>query len=280
MHYLLITGIFSLLYWFVFSDIFNWLVKSWIHNTFYTHSFIIVFFCLILIVINGCRIKKIVLKFKSVILFWVAACIFIFLGLYYRFPYLIATAYPICCLAINKTFLAQEYTYYLNLPFLLIILVFPLPFLYEISGYFSFVSAKTAVSLLKLFYPSVIVNGIEIYIPPDVVFSIGINCSGANSILALVTIIILWAIIIKNKPMITYSMLLLALPVGFFTNVLRIVCIFIIAKAGGMDLAIRFWHNFAGYFFYIVSLTLMFMVWHIFHRIYKDRTEIRRLIIP
>lgn len=279
MHYLITTGVFSLLYWSIFRNVFKGLVNSWIYNPFYTHGFIILFFCLVLVILNGLRVKKIGLQYKSGILFWVTAGIFIFLGRYYRFPYLIAVAYPLCCLALNKTLLTQEHTSYLRLPFLLMFLVFPLPFLYEISGYFSFASSKTAVFLLKLFYPSVIVNGIEVFIPPDVTFSIGINCGGANSILALVTIVILWIVVVKNKSIITYSMLLLALPAGFLTNVLRIVCIFIIAKTGGMDLAIRFWHSFAGYFFYIVSLSIMFLLWQLFRCRIKETVKLRRLVI-
>lgn len=162
---------------------------------------------------------------------------------------------------------------------MLLILIYPLPFVYEISGFFSFLTAKTAAYLLHICFPSVVINGIAITIPPDIKFSIGINCSGVNSMLALVTIIILWLVVIKHKSKVNYIMLCSAISIGFITNVFRIVCIFIIARSFGMDSAIKIWHDFAAYFFYIISLSFLFVIWWVLYNITNQTFRLRRLVI-
>ena len=116
-------------------------------------------------------------------------------------------------------------------------------------------------------------------IPGGVSFDIGTDCSGAGSILALISIVILWLASFKDNSKITSALIALTLPIGFFTNVLRIVFIFMIAKAWGMENAIKIWHDFAGYIFYIISLGILFVGWIVIKRISKDEISLRRLLI-
>ncbi len=277
--YLIIMGLFSGIYWVIFKNTFSWLVNSWMHNSFYAHGFIIILLSLTLIIVNGLKVKDVKFNFKDGLWMWLLALVFVVIGLMMRFNYIIALSYVLLVIALNRTILMKEYIKYLSRPAWLMILVFPLPFLYEISGYMSFISSKVSALLLRILFSSVVVRGIEIIIPPDISFSIGINCGGANSILALATVVVLWTMFIKNSTKVTASVLLMILPVGFLTNVLRIVCIFIIAKAGGMDLAIDFWHDFAGYFFYIISLSMMALTWLLLKKLAKDKMDFRRQVI-
>lgn len=267
------------MYWFVFNRTFIWLINSWLHNPFYTHGLIIVGICLLLLVYNGFKIKKIRLNLNKSILLFIIALIFAIAGAYYRFQYLIALAYSFFCVAITRNCVDRVYIHYVQIPLLLMILVYPLPFQYEISGFFAFLTTKVAVFILSICFSSIIVNGIDITIPPDVQFSIGLNCGGANSILALITIVIIWLLVFKNKPTITYILIACVLPMGFFTNVFRIIGIFLIAKMAGMDAAEAAWHDFSGYFFHIVSLSGMFLIWLSFAKMYHQNFMLRRLIL-
>jgi exosortase/archaeosortase family protein len=205
--------------------------------------------------------------------------IMVSVGFLLRFNYLIGLSFIAGAISLNRMLVSKDHLGFMQLPFWLMVIVVPIPFLNEVSGYMSFAVSKTVAFILGVIFPLVEVDGISVVIPGGVSFDIGTDCSGAGSILALISIVILWLASFKDNPKITYVLIALALPVGFFTNVLRIVFIFMIAGVWGMQSAIKLWHDFAGYMFYIISLGILFIGWMVMKRISKDEIRLRRLII-
>lgn len=271
---------FSAVFWIGARNTGRWLINSWLHNSFYTHGIIVVLLCFGLIVLNGWRIKKAPVDPFRGLWYIMAGIILVFLGVYFQFRFLTVLSYIILCLGITRSIVPGRSFSFFRIPWLAMILVVPLPFSYEIAGYLQYVTARTAAWLLSVCFSNVVIDGVSVTLPPDIAFTIGLNCSGANSILALLTISIFWLIVVEIKPAVGYILAAGAVPVGFMTNTLRIWCIFVIAKVSGMDTAITIWHDWAGYFFYITSLSTMFFLWWIFHTMGKKRFALRRLIIP
>lgn len=280
MIYLSVWLAFSGVFWLIFNGTFRWLVNSWLRDPFYSHGFIVAGICTVILVLNGLKIREVKKRFGGVFyLFLFPGILFLIAGYSIRFNFLIALSYVLLCAALNECMAAPADAGKIRVPLFLLVLVFPIPFLQEISGIFSYATAKASAVILKILFPSVIINGIEITIPPDVSFLIGSNCGGANSILAVLTITVLWLVVLRNSASVNYIMAAAAIPLGFLVNVLRIICIFVIAKSVSMDAAVRIWHDFAGYFFYVVALTMIFVLWRILVRKNGDAFEFRRLLI-
>jgi exosortase/archaeosortase family protein len=200
-------------------------------------------------------------------------------GFLMRFNYLIGLSFIAGALSLNRMLTTKEHLGYMQLPCWIMIIVIPLPFLNEISGYMAYGASKTVAFILGVLFSSVEVDGISVMIPGGVAFDIGTDCSGASSILALMSIVILWLASFKDNPKITSALIALTLPVGFFTNVLRMVCIFLFAGVWGMEYAVKFWHDFAAYIFYIVSLGILFIGWIVIKRFIKDEIRLRKLVM-
>ncbi len=272
-------GIYCLVYWSIFHNTLTWIAHSWRHNSFYTHGFIIFFLCLGLLLINSAKLKTTSFQPGSALVPGIAFLIMVSFGVLLRFHYLIGLSFITGAISLNRLLVAEENKEFMQLPFWLMVIAIPLPFLNEVAGYMSYAASKTVAVIMGALFSSVEVDGISLIIPGGVAFDIDTSCSGAGSILALITIAILWLASFKDNPKITSVLIVLALPVGFFTNVLRIVFVFMVANTWGMQYAIQFWHDFAGYIFYIISLGILFISWIAIKRISKDKIRLRRLII-
>lgn len=259
---------FSVIYWSVFSDTLGWLVNSWSNNPFYSHGYILVGLSLVVIVLNAVKIKSSLSIRSSRIsmVSTVCAAVLIITGTVIRFHYLISAGYLFVLLGISGFTVETKKILYILRPLFVILIALPVPFFYDISGYFCFLTLKVSASVLSWIFPSIMVNGVEITIPPDVSFQIGMNCSGANSIFALMSVIVLGVVITVNSLRNTLILLAAAVPAGFVSNVMRILFIFIIARIWGMDAAVKVWHGFGGYLFYILSLAIMIGLWAVISR--------------
>ncbi|UCH44845.1 MAG: exosortase/archaeosortase family protein [Nitrospiraceae bacterium] len=277
--YALIMGTYCLLYWGIFQDTLVWIMHSWRHNSFYTHGFVIFFICLGLFLLNGVKIKASIFQPESGLVPGIVFCILVTIGLLLRFHYLIGLSFIAGALCLNRMFLTNEQLGFVQLPFWIMIIVIPVPFLNEVSGYMAYTVSRAVAIMLGALFTSVEVDGISVLIPGGVAFDIGTDCSGASSILALISIAVLWLVSFKDNPKITYALIALTMPIGFITNVLRIVFIFIVATAWGMEYAVRFWHDFAAYIFYSMSLGILFVFWIVIKRFMKDEIRLRKLVM-
>jgi len=277
--YAVIMGSYCLMFWSIFHNTLLWIMHSWRHNSFYTHGYIVFSICLGLFMLNAVKLKTTVFRPESGILPGIVFLIVVSICLLLRFNYLIGLSFIAGAISLNRMLVAKEHLGYIQLPFWVMVIVIPIPFLNEVSGYMGYAASKTVAFILSIIFSSVVVDGISVIIPGGVSFDIGTDCSGASSILALISIVILWVASFKDNPKITSGLIALTLPVGFFTNVIRMVFIFIIAGTWGMQYAIKFWHDFAGYIFYIISLGVLFFGWVAIKRISKDEIRLRRLII-
>jgi len=229
--------------------------------------------------LNAVKLRTTIFQPKSGILPGIVFLIMVSIGFMLRFNYLIGLSFIAGAISLNRMLVPKEHLGFMQLPFWLMVIVIPISFLNEVSGYMSYAVSKTVAFILGVIFPLVEVDGISVIIPGGVSFDIGTDCSGAGSILALISIVILWLASFKDNSKITSALIALTLPIGFFTNVLRIVFIFMIAKAWGMENAIKIWHDFAGYIFYIISLGILFVGWIVIKRISKDEISLRRLLI-
>ena len=277
--YISILIFFSVAYWIIYRQTFIWLLHSWRYNSLYTHGYILISICCGLIIWNGFHIKKIHLCYKSSIGWFIGGIMIMLCGSMLKFPYLIACAYSACILAITILLAPSAQRKFLSIPILLMIFVYPLPFVHEAAGYLSYTTAAISAGVLKILFPGVIVKGIEIIIPPDIQFTIGSNCSGAHPIIALITILILWIVITNTSLLTSLYLIIIALPIGFIVNVMRITGIFLIAEFRGVEAALNAWHDYAGYFFYMVSLALCAAIWLLLHMHFTKKIRLREILI-
>jgi exosortase len=278
-NYLLLISLYSLVFWGIFSDTGEWIIHSWMHNSFYTHGFIMSAICLAVLLINGRKLRECDFQAGPGVLPGVISLALVAAGSLLHFHFLIGLAYVLGALSLNRMFVTRNHLAFVQLPFWIVIMVLPIPFLNELSGYLGYAASRASAFILGALFASVEVDGIAVIIPGGISFNIDMSCSGATSIFALMTVVILWLALLKHRAAVTSTLIALTLPVGFCANVMRIVMIFVAARIWGVDSALVFWHDFAAYLFYGISLGMLFCGWICMKRLCDEEIRLRRLLI-
>lgn len=115
-------------------------------------------------------------------------------------------------------------------------------------------ASTTLVSWLGL---DVVVNGAAVQLP-NTTLTIGAQCSGINSIIALLTLTVLGAYLLQGPWWGKLALVASAIPLAMLGNVLRIANLLVVARFWGIDTAFNFYHNYAGGIFFILVILLMF----------------------
>jgi len=92
---------------------------------------------------------------------------------------------------------------------------------------------------------------------PDAGLVIGAQCSGINSMVALVTLAALLAYILHGPVWGRLGLVAMAVPLAMLGNVLRVATLLVIARSLGIDAAFRFYHTYSGPIFFGVALLLL-----------------------
>lgn len=114
----------------------------------------------------------------------------------------------------------------------------------------------TSVWLVRLFGVEVTVIGNAVTLPnADLV--IGAQCSGINSMLALVALNALVAYSVHGPGWGRAALVGLAVPLAMAGNILRVAALLVVARAWGAEAAFRFYHDYSGIAFFLVALLLL-----------------------
>jgi len=145
-------------------------------------------------------------------------------------------------------------------PLAYLIFMVPMPFMDDLGFYFQRVSAWATGDILQRAGLPVEFWGAELSIPGQN-FVVGIPCSGLYSIMTLTALGLLYAWLLRLPSRWRVAVLLIAIPlVATVSNVFRLSSILVIAFYYGTELAINYYHDFAGAIFWALSLALMFLI--------------------
>ncbi|MDH4209535.1 MAG: EpsI family protein, partial [Anaerolineae bacterium] len=106
-------------------------------------------------------------------------------------------------------------------------------------------SAKSATMLMGLVGLPVSRDGVDIHLP-RYTFSVGVPCSGMNSLVALLALAALAAYLLSGPSWKRWVLFGTGVPLALLANVLRIACILSIAVIWGAKAAEGFFHGFSG----------------------------------
>jgi EpsI family protein len=106
-------------------------------------------------------------------------------------------------------------------------------------------SARFAAMLTGLAGIPVSRDGVDIHLP-RYTFSVGVPCSGMKSLVALLALSALVAYLLSGPRWKRWALFAAGLPLALLANVLRIVCILVIATIWGAKAAEGFFHGFSG----------------------------------
>ena len=124
-----------------------------------------------------------------------------------------------------------------------LIFMIPLPFIASLAVPLQSVSAHWSAAGAQASGIPVTRTGAEIYLP-GAAFTIGLPCSGMNTLISLLALAALLLYLLKAPLYKKVIIFILAFPIAIIANILRIVLLLVIAHLWGSDAAMSFFHGF------------------------------------
>ena len=88
--------------------------------------------------LNAVKLKTTIFQPKSGILPGIVFLIMVSIGYMLRFNYLIGLSFIAGAISLNRMLVPKEHLEFIQLPFWLMVIVIPIPFLNDISGYMAY----------------------------------------------------------------------------------------------------------------------------------------------
>lgn len=155
----------------------------------------------------------------------------------------------------------------LALPVGFLLFMVPLPYIvYDAVAFpLKLMVAKFSVFSLKMLGIVVWRDG-NIIRFPQTVLEVADACSGLRSLMSLLALAVAYAFISQTSNLKRTVLVLSAIPIAIFTNMVRVIVTGILAQYYGAAAAEGFFHEFAGFVVFAVAMVLLFLFGMLLHR--------------
>jgi exosortase len=251
------------------------MASQWWHDPNYTHGFFVPVFSLFLLWER--RAKLVTLRIDPA---WSGLVILVFAlmtlvvgtiksGFFlYRVSVLLFIAGMVVFLAGWKHLAA------ISFPLAFLFLMIPSPTLMEqITFPLQIIASKTASFLLMLAGVPAIREG-NIILLPSAQLEVAEACSGIRSLFSLLTLTIVYGHLAETKIGVRVLLAFMAVPISVFANALRIAFTGLMVEGWGVERAQGTIHALSGWFVFVASLALVFLMHRLVHILWLGRSEL------
>jgi exosortase len=248
----------GLLYW----PTLRWLVNAWISNDYYSHGFLVP-------LVSGFFVwtKREYLKIREpsvigVILLILGALLYIS-----SFVWQIRVLGGVSLLVVitGLVFLIFGVRTAKKMAFPLVFLLFmiPVPFVQDTAYRLQEISVVSSSWLLQFLRLPITSSGPEILLK-GTTFTIGLPCSGINTLVALLALSAVYAYILTGSIIKRTSIFILSFPIAILVNILRITTIIIVAYFANVETAVGWYHDISSPLFFALAFLALILIARIF----------------
>ncbi len=145
----------------------------------------------------------------------------------------------------------------LAFPLAYLLLMIPLPAWDRITLPLALFTGVCSGGLVQFLGLDVTINGNAITLP-NANLEIGAQCSGVNSLIALIALLVLVAYLWDAPLWSRVALVVLALPLAVLGNILRVATLLYVARAWGAEAAFTYYHDYSGILFFAGVLLLLY----------------------
>ncbi|MHC1585529.1 MAG: exosortase/archaeosortase family protein [Candidatus Syntropharchaeia archaeon] len=236
---------------------FIWLGNSWLTDPFYSHGFLVV-------AVSGyvawrnIRSSETGEPFEPGILVFGFGLFLYAIGFITTFPFLSAFSFLFTASGLILYFYGKPMMRSLLFPISFLIFAIPLPFLFleKIAFFLQSITAGCSASLIGVLGIPVERVGNKIHLR-DAIFTIGLPCSGINTLVSLLTLTTIFIYILRCPLYKKGILLLLSVPVAISANILRITSLLLIANHYGAETAVSIFHTYSNLLLFILAFIIL-----------------------
>lgn len=251
---LAIVAFLTLFYW----PIFRWLVQSWLSNPYYSHGFLVPLVAGFFVWTKRHELKRKEPPIIGAFVLALGAYAYI-LGFVWDMRFLCAFSLLIVLSGVVLSLFGTKAIRSIVFPLCFLIFMIPLPFLQEIGFSLQSISVHSSAWFLGVMGLSVTTVGAEIHLG-DTAFTIGLPCSGINTLIALLALAAVYAYLLTGPVYKRGILFAIALPIAILANVLRITSVILVANYHGTDVAMGFFHDFSSVLFFLIAFLCLVLL--------------------
>jgi len=239
----------------LFFTTFRWLGIEWWSNDYYTHGPLV-------LLVSGFLVwrRRAGLQRESPsnwgLLGITAGLAIHVIGLALRAPYLSALSLPILLGGLVAFLLGLPALRRVAFPLAFLWLAIPLPFVEAASVPLQNIAASASTALARMVGIPAEVRGAQISLT-TCDLQVGAACSGLRSIVALLTLVVIFVYLLQGSLPAKLLLLALATPIAILANVIRITGLLIIAENWGQDAGLKYFHDYSSPVLFLVAFVLL-----------------------
>lgn len=239
----------------LFAPTLQWLGLSWLGNPYYSHGALVVLVSAYLLwrrrgALAAAHPDNIGL---AVVALGVGAHL---LARPLQMEVVSAVALVVTLVGVVWTFAGRDVVRAWAFPLAFLLLAVPLPGMERISPSLEAFTAGAAAQGARLLGVGATSVGGQVSVG-DQGFTVGAPCSGLRSLVALMTLAVLFVYSVRAPLWVRLTLVAAALPIALLANLVRVSSIFWVADAFGGDAALGFFHTLSSPLLFLVALALL-----------------------
>jgi exosortase len=255
---IVVVALLALVYW----PTLRWLVNAWISNDYYSHGFLVP-------LVSGFFVwtKREYLKIREPS---VTGIVLIVLGVLLYISSFIWQIRVFGGLSLLVVITGLVFFIFgvrvarkMLFPLVFLFFMIPAPFVQTVAYRLQEISVISSSWLLDVLGLPITSSGPEIYLK-GTTFTIGLPCSGINTLVALLALSAVYAYILTGSNIKRTSIFILSFPIAILANILRITTIIMVAYFANVETAVGWYHDLSSPLFFALSFLALVLISRIF----------------
>jgi exosortase len=250
----IVVAVLGLIYW----PALRWMVNSWLSSDYYSHGFLVPVVAAFFIWTKREYFHQREPSFIGIL--WLIAGAALYIS-GYIFQIRLMGALSLIFVLVGLVFSIWGIKLARALAFPLVFLLFMVPFQFiqDLATYLQYLSVHWAAWVTKVVGLPIQTAGAEIYLG-KITFTVGIVCSGINTLIALMALVAVYAYILKGAAYRRTGLFILAFPIAIGANILRIASIITVAYFVDVDTATGWYHDLSSPLFFFLAFGVLVLI--------------------
>jgi exosortase len=249
-----VIAVLGLIYW----PTLRWMVNSWLSSDYYSHGFLVPLVAAFFIWTKREHFHKREPSFIGI--FWLIAGAALYIsGFIWQVRLLGALSLILVLVGLIFSIWGIHLARALVFPLVFLIFMIPFQFIQDLATQLQYLSVNWAAWITKVAGLPIQTSGSEIYLG-NITFTVGIVCSGINTLVALMALVAVYAYILKGALYQRAGLFILAFPIAIGANILRIASIIAVAYYSNVETATGWYHDLSSPLFFFLAFGVLVLV--------------------
>jgi exosortase len=248
------VALIGIIYW----PTFRWLVNAWMSNDYYSHGFLVPLVSGFFVWVKRDYLKTREPSVIGIILLILGALLYIS-GFFWQIRVLGGLSLLVVITGLVFFVFGVHVARKMLFPLVFLVFMIPAPFVQEIAYRLQEISVVSSSWLLEVLGLPITSSGPEIFLK-GTTFTIGLPCSGINTLVALLALSAVYVYILDGAIIKRASLFILSFPIAILANVLRITTIIMVAYFANVETAVGWYHDISSPLFFAISFLVLILV--------------------